>query len=65
MSSKDMVNGYESIARQIQSFMWKGIPYKSEKMEHTKQELEELLESIRDECWSKYDSAAYELGWKD
>jgi hypothetical protein len=28
---KDLVNGYESIARQIQSFLWEGETHKSKK----------------------------------
>jgi hypothetical protein len=61
VSTKDLVNGYEGTARQIQNFMWKG----SEKIEHTKEELEIMLDSIREECWSIYDCAARELGWKE
>lgn len=62
---KDMVNGYESLARSIQNFMWEGIPHRSEKIIRTMDELEAFLESIRTECWSNYDSGASELGWKD
>jgi hypothetical protein len=65
VSTKDLVNGYEGTARQIQDFMWKGRPFKSEKIEHTKEELELMLDSIREECWSIYDCAARELGWKE
>ena len=50
MSTRDLMQGYESIARNIQGFMWKGKPLKSEKIEHTKEELEKMLESIRKEC---------------
>jgi hypothetical protein len=65
MSTKELVSGYEIIARQIQGFMWNGRPFKSEKKDCTKEELEQLLESIRSECWSNYDSASHELGWRD
>ncbi|MGF9966101.1 hypothetical protein [Bacillus rhizoplanae] len=65
MSTKDLMQGYESIAKNIQGFMWKGKPLKSEKIEHMKEELEKMLESIRKECWSYYDSNARELGWKE
>jgi hypothetical protein len=64
-TARDMVEGYEDIARKIQAFLWKGKPFKSEKIERTKEELEELLEDIRTDCWSNYDSGAYDLGWKD
>lgn len=62
---KEMVNGYESIARRIQNFMWEGRPYKSEKINRTNDELEAFLENIRTECWSNYDSGVSQLGWKD
>jgi hypothetical protein len=62
---KDVVNGYENLARQIQSFMWEGKPFKSKKKEHTKEELEDFLDDIRQECWMNYDSGASELGWKE
>lgn len=65
MSVKDLVHGYEGVAREIQSFMWEGRPFKSEKIEHTKEELEAMLESIRKTCWSHYDENARELGWKE
>lgn len=64
-TARDMVEGYEDIAREIQSFMWEGKPFKSNKKEHTKEELEEFLEGIRKDCWSNYDVGARDLGWKD
>jgi hypothetical protein len=64
-TARDMVEGYERIARQIQQFVWEEKPFKSNKKEHTKEELEKLLEDIRKTCWSNYDSGAYDLGWKD
>lgn len=64
-TTRDMVEGYEEIARDIQRFMWTDKPLKSEKKEHTVEELEGFLERIRQYCWSNYDSGAYSLGWKD
>lgn len=58
------VEAHESIAWQIQGFLWEGKPHKSSKKERTKEELESLLEDIRLECWSIYNSAAEDLGWK-
>lgn len=63
--ARDMVEGYEEIARDIQQFMWTGKPFKSEKKEHTIEELEDFLDGLRRYCWSNYDSGAYSLGWKD
>lgn len=61
---RDMVEGYESIARSIQAFTWEGKPYKSRKIEHTKEELEAKLEEITKRCWDRYDEGARELGWR-
>lgn len=63
--SRDMVEGYENIARRIQGFLWEGKPNKSARIERSTKELEEFLEDIRKECWNNYDSGAYDMGWKD
>ncbi len=59
-----MVEGYEDIARDIQGFLWEGKPFKSNKIERSKEELENFLEGIRKECWDNYDTGARSLGWK-
>lgn len=61
---RDMVEGYEDIARDIQHFLWEGKPFKSKKKVRTKEELEEKLLSIRSRCWENYDSGSSDLGWR-
>ncbi|PLS19352.1 hypothetical protein CVD28_02755 [Bacillus sp. M6-12] len=60
---RDMVEGYEEIAKEIQDFLWEGKPEKSPKKERTKEELEEFLEGLRTECWDNYNTGARSLGW--
>ncbi|QST02620.1 hypothetical protein IMZ31_18910 (plasmid) [Pontibacillus sp. ALD_SL1] len=61
--SRDMIEGYESLARMIQHFVWEGKPHKSERKEHTLEEYDDLLESIRLQCWDNYNEGAYDKGW--
>lgn len=63
--ARDMVEEYENIAREIQNFLWEGKPFKSDKIKHSKEELEQFLENIRQRCWDNYDDGAIYLGWKD
>lgn len=63
-TARDMVEGHQEIAMSIQEFMWEGKPHKSKKIERTLEEYEAFLEDIRTGCWEKYDSGAYDLGWK-
>ncbi len=62
MSQRDLVNGYEIIARDIGSFLYSNIKKKT-KTEHTKEQLENMLEAIRLDCWDTYNNSARELGW--
>lgn len=55
--ARDMVEGYEDIARDIDRFL--------ENEDLSKTDLIEKLESIKRECWSNYDTGAYSLGWRD
>ncbi|HCW73914.1 MAG TPA: hypothetical protein DHM90_09090 [Clostridiaceae bacterium] len=61
---RSLAETHESIARDIQDFMWAGRPEKSPKIEHSKEELEEKLLSIREQCWQQYNDAADELEWR-
>jgi hypothetical protein len=61
----DMVNEHAATAMTIQGFLWEGKPHKSKKIERTKEELEEFLESVRKTCWSNYDAGASDLGWRE
>lgn len=63
-TARDMVEGHEEVARSIQAFMWEGKPHKSQKIERTVEEYEAFLEGIREESWQRYNSGAYDLGWK-
>ncbi|MBZ9622945.1 hypothetical protein G9F71_008765 [Clostridium sp. FP2] len=62
---RDMVEGYESIGNELNNFLYEGRVKKGIRKEHTKEELEIILESIRKECWEKYSTGAYSLGWTD
>lgn len=64
MSIKDMVNGYESIGRELNNFLYKGKVKNNIKAEHTKEELEQKLEEIRLDIWECYKNAIDELEWK-
>ncbi|ASR79827.1 hypothetical protein JANET_157 [Bacillus phage Janet] len=55
--ARDMVEGYEDIARDIESFL--------ENEDLSKADLIEKLESIKSECWDNYNTGAYSLGWRD
>lgn len=63
MSVKDMVYDYRSMAERLDRFLYDGEMKKPIKTEHTKEELEEILETIRLESWASYREAATELGW--
>lgn len=56
--TRDMVEGYKDIAMQIQEFLWKGKPYKSDKIDRSKEELEDFLEGVREDCLSNHNSGA-------
>lgn len=62
--NKDMVNGYEDMARRIEEFLWEGKPNKSKKITRTQEEFEQFLEEMRSDCWDNYNDGAEELGWK-
>jgi len=55
--ARDMVEGYEDIARGIEEFL--------ENEDLSKADLIKKLESIKRGCWSKYNDGAYSLGWRD
>ena len=59
-----MLQEHESLAWQIQEFIWEGRPYKSKKREHTPEEYWEFLEELRQQCWDNYNRGAEYLGWK-
>lgn len=64
-TTRDMVEAHRDLAQRIQLFMWHGRPFKSEPKEHTKEELEAFLESVRTNCWEKFNTGAEALGWKE
>lgn len=64
-TSRDMVEGHEGVARDIQQFMWEGIPHKSQKRQHTPEEFEAFLEELRLQSWNHYNRGADSLGWKE
>lgn len=61
---RSLAESHANIASEIQDFLWVGKPKKSPKIEHSKEELEEMLLSIREQCWEQYDDAADELEWR-
>lgn len=55
--ARDMVEGYEDIAKDIEEFL--------ENEDLSKTDLIEKLESIKRECLENYNVGAYTLGWRD
>lgn len=64
MSVKDMVYGFRDTGMELNDFLYDGKVKKNIRREHTKEELEEMLEEIRLDCWSYYKDAIEELGWR-
>lgn len=61
-TTKDMLNGYSALGVMINEFLYEGKVKKGVKQEHTKEELEEMLENVRRDCWDYYSNATRELG---
>lgn len=61
--ARDMIEDHASYALRIQEFMWEGKPFKSKKKEHTVEELESFLESLRKDSWDSYNTGANYMGW--
>lgn len=61
--ARDMIEYHADTARAIQEFMWEGKPFKSKKKEHTVEEFESFLESIRNNSWDSYNQGANAMGW--
>lgn len=64
MSVKDIVIGYEIIGCKLNEFLYEGRVKDNIRVNHTKEELEEMLEDIRLDCWNSYQEATEDLGWK-
>lgn len=64
MSVKDMVYGFREIGIELNNFLYDGIVKENIKREHTKEELEKMLEEIRLYSWECYKDATEELGWR-
>jgi hypothetical protein len=62
---RDAIEDHERLARSIQEFLWEGKPHKSVKLERTKEELEDFLESLRLDAWESYQDGARNLGWTE
>lgn len=58
---KELLVGYESIARKIQSFMYEGRPKRSRKKVHTAEELENFLVQINEMCWELHNEGHKKL----
>jgi len=61
---KELLVGYDSIARKIQSFMYEGRPKRSRKMVHTAEELENFLVQINEMCWEYHNEGHKRLADK-
>lgn len=61
--TKNAIDGYSSIGRRLNEFLYDGRVKDNVKREHTKEELEQMLEDIRQECWENYSQGAKGLGW--
>lgn len=60
----DAITMHLKIAHDIQTFLWKGKPYKSERKRYDVEEYEAFLKRIEDDAMMAYNTAAYELDWK-
>lgn len=58
----DMLSNYRFLGEELNEFLYEGRVKKKIKKEHTKQELEEMLEFIRENVWGSYSDAKSELG---
>lgn len=58
----DTLQEYRSLGERLNEFLYNGKVKQGEKKEHTKEELEEMLENIRKECWDNYSELKEELG---
>ena len=59
-----MVYGFRDTGIELNQFLYNGKVKKGVKKEHTKEELEEMLESIRIDMWNYYKDATEELEWR-
>ncbi|QEM43190.1 hypothetical protein CHOTACABRAS_136 [Bacillus phage Chotacabras] len=55
--ARDMVEGYDDIAKNIEEFL--------ENEDLSKTDLIEKLESVKDWCRENYNVGSYSLGWRD
>lgn len=62
MSVKEMVYGFREIGIELNNFLYDGIVKENIKREHTKEELEKMLEEIRLYSWECYKYAIEDLG---
>ena len=60
---RSLAEAHRSTALSIQDFLWEGRPHHSPRIERTKEEHEEFLESLRADAWEQYNDASNELGW--
>lgn len=60
---RDMIEGYSSIGSELNEFLYEGKVKHGKKKEHSKEELENMLEQIRKECWENYRSGSNHMGW--
>ena len=57
---------HRELGEQLNHFLYKdGKPSSNIKVEHTYEELWNMLESIRAGAWDSYDDIASYMGWKD
>lgn len=61
-NAKELLYGYDNMARSIQDFMYVGRPKRSPKKEHTVEEYQEFMEKLIKRCWDNYNKGVKDLG---
>ncbi len=62
--NKELLYGYDNIARSINEFTYEGRPKRSPKKLHTVAEHEEFLAKLLEKCWEIHNKGVEELGGK-
>ena len=59
--AKELLYGYDNMARSIQDFMYEGRPKRSPKKKHTVEEYQKFLEKMVQRCWDNYNQGVKTL----
>lgn len=60
--NKDLLHGYDNMARSMQRFLYEGRPGRSKPIKHTEKEYREFIENTVRKCWDMYNKGVIDFG---